>query len=507
MVHLLVAALTLTALPVVLSAQLGSIKKVGIVGSGPAGLSLAAALQQLDSGCQEICIFEGRESFLQPRMGGGVQLSGGAAVIAKLGFLPELDRLAQPLQSIRARNAQSKELLEVDVSALIQARAPGLVSPAGQPMFYSVMRDGLQKLLFDMSQAQPRSAAGSTSQAANKAAVNVQVRKDVVGLEEDAATKKVTLIFGDGQREGGFDMVFGADGIKSAARDYVRGGGGAKDADVRYTGIKIVYGVTGRDDDFSLRPGGRGAFWQWFGDSAYVLSASYGGLTGVQHMMAVVYRDKNRGGDTSVTTAADENAEWRSSAERSKKEKLRAFLARSGFTASSGLFSLLDACDEGRFVELAVNDRSAPLLGWASASGRVVLLGDACHAMAPFLGQGANQAIQDAFVLASKVKRLNARASSEISDLERLAWGISPLSPLQLAMLDYQRIRLLPTSIVSVKSNFLGAVETLGGSLGCFVRDNFFRFNNIAGIAKLVILSGALPSIGEERPVGAPGSK
>src|SRR5262249_33588080 len=31
--------------------------------------------------------------------------------------------------------------------------------------------------------------------------------------------------------------------------------------------------------------------------------------------------------------------------------------------------------------------------------GRVSLLGDACHAMVPYLGQGANSAIEDAFVL------------------------------------------------------------------------------------------------------------
>lgn len=454
------------------SAQLRRIGKVAIIGSGPAGLSLAAALQQLDAGVQEVCIFEGRESFLQAKMGGGVQLSGGAVVIDKLGYLGELDRVAQPVESILGRNAQGRELLQINVQQLLSA------VQGGRPMFYSIMRDALQKLLFDMSQEGPT-------------AVKVQGKREVVGIEEDAAAGQVAILFADGMREGGFDMVFGADGIKSVARDAVRGGKAA-DADTRYTGIKIIYGVTGRDDAFVQRPQGRGAFLQWFGSGAYVLSASYGGLAGgVQHMMAVVYRDENRGSDTSVTTA--ENAEWRRTAESSKKEKLAAFLSKAGFTATSGLFSLLEACEEDRFVELAVNDRSAPLLGWASPSGRVVLLGDACHAMAPFLGQGANQALQDSFVLARKIKGLNALAASSLP----LAWAVSPITPLQVAMLDYQRIRLLPTAIISIKSNFLGFVETQGGSLGCFARDNFFRFSNFFGVARAVLLSGALPSIGE----------
>ena len=472
-IYALLAALTV---PPARSAELRRIGKVGIVGSGPAGLSLAAALQQLDAGVQEVCIFEGRDSFLQAKMGGGVQLSGGAVVLEKLGCFDQLDSVAQPVTSILARNAQGRELLRVDVQQLLSA------VQGGRPMFYSIMRDALQKLLFDMSQSGPT-------------VVKVQGKREVVSLEEDASSGQVAILFADGGREDGFDMVFGADGIKSVVRDAVRGGAKSSAADARYTGIKIVYGVTGRDDAFIERPQGRGAFFQWFGDSAYVLSASYGGLAGVQHMMAIVYRDENRGSETSVTTA--ENAEWRSSVEkpRSKRAKLADFLSKAGFTASTGLFSLLEACDEDRFVELAVNDRSAPLLGWTSSSGRLVLLGDACHAMAPFLGQGANQALQDSFVLATKVKALNALA---VSGSIPWPWAISPITPLQLAMLDYQRIRLLPTAIISIKSGFLGAVETQGGSLGCFARDNFFRLTSFLGVAKLVLLSGALPSIGEK---------
>merc|ERR1711988_1898746 len=40
---------------------------------------------------------------------------------------------------------------------------------------------------------------------------------------------------------------------------------------------------------------------------------------------------------------------------------------------------------------------------WISPGGKVVLLGDAAHAMAPFLGQGAQCAMLDAHVLAKEI--------------------------------------------------------------------------------------------------------
>ena len=50
-------------------------------------------------------------------------------------------------------------------------------------------------------------------------------------------------------------------------------------------------------------------------------------------------------------------------------------------------------------------------------SGRVVLLGDACHPMLPYLSQGANQALEDAISLAhylssSSIETCDARLNS-----------------------------------------------------------------------------------------------
>lgn len=46
------------------------------------------------------------------------------------------------------------------------------------------------------------------------------------------------------------------------------------------------------------------------------------------------------------------------------------------------------------------------------SDGRVVLMGDACHPMLPFLAQGAVMAIEDAFVLAREIGRSGALADS-----------------------------------------------------------------------------------------------
>jgi len=127
--------------------------------------------------------------------------------------------------------------------------------------------------------------------------------------------------------------------------------------------------------------------------------------------------------------------------------------------------------------------------------GGQVLVGDAAHAMPPFLGQGANQAIQDAYAL--------ARALAEADTVAA-------------ALAQYQRARLPPTAQVrcppplparrrsgrardkgrrhcaqlTAKSVLLGRLETASGP-GARARDLLFAALARAGVAPKVSLDGA----------------
>jgi 2-polyprenyl-6-methoxyphenol hydroxylase-like FAD-dependent oxidoreductase len=70
---------------------------------------------------------------------------------------------------------------------------------------------------------------------------------------------------------------------------------------------------------------------------------------------------------------------------------------------------MIEAVDEKEIIQTDLFDFK-PIHKWTD--GRVVLIGDAAHATTPNLGQGACQAIEDAWVLAEEV---SANDNIEIS--------------------------------------------------------------------------------------------
>ncbi|KAF9051513.1 hypothetical protein BJ165DRAFT_1340332, partial [Panaeolus papilionaceus] len=61
-----------------------------------------------------------------------------------------------------------------------------------------------------------------------------------------------------------------------------------------------------------------------------------------------------------------------------------------------------------------------PLDSYVSESGRVVLVGDAAHAMPTHLGNGAGQAIEDAFILATLLAESNKRGEIDVARIAKV---------------------------------------------------------------------------------------
>jgi 2-polyprenyl-6-methoxyphenol hydroxylase-like FAD-dependent oxidoreductase len=64
----------------------------------------------------------------------------------------------------------------------------------------------------------------------------------------------------------------------------------------------------------------------------------------------------------------------------------------------------------------AIHER-APLPAWSR--GRVVLLGDACHPMTPYMAQGAATSMEDAAVLARCLEGVGPDGEARLAPLRR----------------------------------------------------------------------------------------
>jgi salicylate hydroxylase len=183
---------------------------------------------------------------------------------------------------------------------------------------------------------------------------------------DNSGAKPTETFAGGGMRT--VDVLVGADGIHSPTRTALFG-----PEHPEFTGLVSYRAVADRS---KLNLPNLDAFTKWWGPTPD---------------LQIVTFPLNKGKETFVfaTTAQDD---WRheSWTMAGDVEELRETYANFHPEARA----LLDACESVTKSALYVRD---PLPVWSV--GRVTLLGDACHPMAPFMAQGACMAIEDAVVL------------------------------------------------------------------------------------------------------------
>jgi salicylate hydroxylase len=199
-----------------------------------------------------------------------------------------------------------------------------------------------------------------------------------VGFEQTGDAARLAFANGNSFEA---DLVIGADGLHSVLQRYV-----VEPSPPEYSGVRAYRGLIASDQVPFWR---RRAHQVWMGDG--------------KHFMVFPVRRGELLNYVGFVPTENQTAEsWSAIGDRDE-------LAASFAGWDPPVTRLLDKVESCFWWGLY--DRR-PLASWSK--GRLLLLGDAAHAMLPHLGQGANQAIEDGFALAVL---LEGRSADEIPQL------------------------------------------------------------------------------------------
>lgn len=322
-------------------------ENVVVVGAGLGGLS--AALMLANQGLQVTLLEQAPEL---GEIGAGIQLSPNATrVLYALGLEKELERVAFRPEGVETRSWRSGRML---------SKAPlgeRVATRFGFPYLHIHRADLVQAL----------ASAANASQR-----IEVLTGANCSGIEQDASS--VTALTASGERYTA-DLLVGADGIRSTVREEVAG-----EQSPRFTGTVVWRGMVPAS---ALPPGLiRPVAGLWPGPGAHFV-----------HYYV-------RSGELVNFVACLDQSGWEVDSWTEPGEKTQLKSDFKGWHET--IQQLIDAADPAQCFKWALFDRD-PLASWTDR--RVTLLGDACHAMLPFMAQGACMAIEDGAVLAHAVTR------------------------------------------------------------------------------------------------------
>ena len=240
--------------------------------------------------------------------------------------------------------------------------------------------------------------------------------------------------------EEGFDLVIGADGLHSRVRPVIDGGR----AGPRYAGYSAWRGITSVPVDLSGEAGESVGHGRRFGIAPLA--------DGRVYWFAVANMPQN-------ALFADE---------KSTVEQM--------FTGwHCPIAELIAATDAEAVHRTPIADLSPPLPRFHR--DRVVLLGDAAHAMTPNLGQGGGQALEDAATLTALLAPLLGQADLPEGRPAGRRGRTVPETfwvSLDQALRRYDALRRPRSQSIAKKSRLMGQVFQLGSPLLAGIRDAVF---------------------------------
>lgn len=307
-------------------------RRIAIIGTGIAGLSVAHALtnspsleEEYGTVGYEVSMFEASKK-LNTKSGAGVQLNGGLFALGKINKMVQRAVLdtGLPVSQIQSRckpwfgSKPFDELLQLDLRSIVE-KSGGEVSETliqdGELLWCAIMRGGLVETLWKTLPPKTRRQIQFS-----------KALKDIIPQPDGS----VMCEFSDGTTAGPFDLVIGCDGVKSACKEFIvsdKISAGPTDtrrgSSALYSGLRIKYAVNSEwkedaETSVSLK--------QYFGDGANTLQGTYGNGKQNSKVAFLVFLDKDYVGPFmkknavgSGTQATDENVDWREGEERSNE--------------------------------------------------------------------------------------------------------------------------------------------------------------------------------------------
>lgn len=313
---------------------------IAIIGAGIGGLAAATALRRQGVAVQ---VYEQARQFA--RIGAGIQMTPNAMrVFDGLGMRPQLEEIAfSPRSSLNRAHDTGAVTNEFPLAGAVLERY-------GMP-FLAMHRGDLHAAL-----------------AAQVPQAQISLGKKLVHL--DQGDREVALRFEDGT-EARARAVIAADGVHSLVRELLLG-----EEQPRFTG-RVAYRTTFPASRLGSLDIGQSRT-KWWGPDRHI----------------VIYYVTRSQDEIYFVTSQPEDAGWLTPESWSAKGDLEV-LREAYADFHPDVRAVLAACPDVHKWAIFQRD---PLPSWGR--GNIVLMGDACHPMTPYMAQGAAMALEDSIVLA-----------------------------------------------------------------------------------------------------------